>query len=1068
MALNSPGVEVNVIDESIYTPSAPGSVPMIFVATASNKTSATGSGIAPATTKQNAGRPYLVTGQRELGELFGDPIFYSDNNNNMIHGGELNEYGLQTAYSALGITNRVYVVRADIDLSKLTASAFPPSGEPANGAHWFDTATTSFGLMEWNGAPIAATGGQSFSSVSPIRLDDAFYLVDPDNSDFTPKGSVGSIGDYAVVTYADSNQVWYKSPGRAVGLTAGQWVRAGSTDWMASFPTVRGDSAPVISAGDFEINGTPITVASGDTIDDVVASINSAVGSSGVSAANVRGVIEIYSDGRDVELTDDSATLGDLGFTAGTYYAPRVHVGSHTNVPAFRSGDSEPAPTGSLWVKTTVPNGGAAFDVFRYNGDTGLWDQISAPLYTSSQAALYGLDRTGGGVNLTAGDLYVKVNSSESADPIVNYRIFERAVTGAISTTSEAVTDTTFTPGNIEFDLWASVEGTATLDGPVTVTAAVTGSASGDAEAIATAIANAGLEHVSASTNADNQVTVTHAIGGEIRITESGVELGGIFDTSENFYDAPVDSGQSYVISAWRQLDYTASDSEPRSGTEDGELWYNSVVDEVDIMVNDGEKWVGYLNEYSNTSATGPYVGASEPEGTPAENDLWIDTSDIDNYPTIRRYVDNVGWVLVDKTDQTSDQGILFADARWSTAGELSEAADIVDLLESDYVDPDAPDPALYPRGMLLWNLRRSGFNVKRYVKNYIDPDEENIRFNDELMRDYALDRWVTESANNEDGSGSFGRKAQRKAVVQALQSEVNSNQEIRDDESRQFNLIACPGYPELIGEMITLNVDRGLKSFVVGDTPARLTPDATTLIEWAQNTNGAVEDNEVGAVSFDEYMAMYYGWGYTSDNAGNNVVVPPSHMSLRTILLNDQVAYPWYAPAGTRRGGVSNATASGYITDEGEFNSISLNVGQRDVLYENSVNPITFINGSGLLVYGQKTRARNASALDRVNVARLVVYLRTQLDQIARPYLFEPNDKITRDQVKAAMDSFFLELVGLRAIYDFLVVCDESNNLAARIDRNELWIDIAIEPVKSIEYIYIPLRLKNTGEISG
>ena len=424
--------------------------------------------------------------------------------------------------------------------------------------------------------------------------------------------------------------------------------------------------------------------------------------------------------------------------------------------------------------------------------------------------------------------------------------------------------------------------------------------------------------------------------------------------------------------------------------------------------------------------------------------------------------------MLVDKTDQTSDQGILFADARWSTAGELSEAADIVDLLESDYVDPDAPDPALYPRGMLLWNLRRSGFNVKRYVKNYIDPDEENIRFNDELMRDYALDRWVTESANNEDGSGSFGRKAQRKAVVQALQSEVNSNQEIRDDESRQFNLIACPGYPELIGEMITLNVDRGLKSFVVGDTPARLTPDATTLIEWAQNTNGAVEDNEVGAVSFDEYMAMYYGWGYTSDNAGNNVVVPPSHMSLRTILLNDQVAYPWYAPAGTRRGGVSNATASGYITDEGEFNSISLNVGQRDVLYENSVNPITFINGSGLLVYGQKTRARNASALDRVNVARLVVYLRTQLDQIARPYLFEPNDKITRDQVKAAMDSFFLELVGLRAIYDFLVVCDESNNLAARIDRNELWIDIAIEPVKSIEYIYIPLRLKNTGEISG
>ena len=86
----------------------------------------------------------------------------------------------------------------------------------------------------------------------------------------------------------------------------------------------------------------------------------------------------------------------------------------------------------------------------------------------------------------------------------------------------------------------------------------------------------------------------------------------------------------------------------------------------------------------------------------------------------------------------------------------------------------------------------------------------------------------------------------------------------------------------------------------------------------------------------------------------------------------------------------------------------------------------------------------------------------------LARPYLFEPNDKITRDQVKAAADALLLELVGLRALYDFLVVCDESNNTPARIDRNELHLDIAIEPVKAIEFIYIPLRIKNTGEIAA
>ena len=118
-------------------------------------------------------------------------------------------------------------------------------------------------------------------------------------------------------------------------------------------------------------------------------------------------------------------------------------------------------------------------------------------------------------------------------------------------------------------------------------------------------------------------------------------------------------------------------------------------------------------------------------------------------------------------------------------------------------------------------------------------------------------------------------------------------------------------------------------------------------------------------------------------------------------------------------------------------------------------------------VVFGQKTRARNASALDRVNVARLVVYLRGQLELLAKPYLFEPNDKITRDQIKAAADQLMLELVSLRALYDFVTVCDESNNTPARIDKNELYLDIAIEPVKAIEFIYIPLRLKNTGEIA-
>ena len=426
-------------------------------------------------------------------------------------------------------------------------------------------------------------------------------------------------------------------------------------------------------------------------------------------------------------------------------------------------------------------------------------------------------------------------------------------------------------------------------------------------------------------------------------------------------------------------------------------------------------------------------------------------------------------WVLIDTTDQTTEDGILFSDARFNTAGENSNAAGTIsDLLESDYLDPDAPDPALYPRGMLLWNTRRSGFNVKKFVRNYINTNSENQRLANESMEFYYPNRWVTESPNQADGKGSFGRKAQRSVIVKSLQAVVNSNQQIRDEESRVFSLIACPGYPELVGEMITLNYDRGLTAFVVGDTPARLTSDSTSLLNWASNAEGAVEDNDIGAASFDEYMAMFYPWGFSSDNFGNNVVVPPSHMMLRTIALNDQVAYPWFAPAGVRRGGITNATAVGFVNGEGEFTSVALNTGQRDTLYEQKINPLTFFTGTGLVNYGQKTRSRAASALDRINVARLVVYLRRQLNQLAKPYIFEPNDKITRDEIKASVESLLLELVGQRAIYDYIVVCDESNNTPSRIDRNELYIDIAIEPVKAVEFIYIPLRLKNTGEIAS
>ncbi len=212
----------------------------------------------------------------------------------------------------------------------------------------------------------------------------------------------------------------------------------------------------------------------------------------------------------------------------------------------------------------------------------------------------------------------------------------------------------------------------------------------------------------------------------------------------------------------------------------------------------------------------------------------------------------------------------------------------------------------------------------------------------------------------------------------------------------------------------------------------------------------------------------MYYPSGFTTSLTGESVAVPPSHMMMRTIAFNDQVAFPWFAPAGVRRGAIDNASSVGFINSEGEFETTAVSEGLRDACYSVNINPISFVTGAGLVAFGQKTRQLSLSATDRINVARLVAFVRLNLDKIARPFIFEPNDALTRNEIKQAIESFMLELSAQRALNDFAVVCDESNNTAARIDRNELYVDIAIEPIKSVEFIFIPVRLKNTGEIAS
>jgi hypothetical protein len=540
------------------------------------------------------------------------------------------------------------------------------------------------------------------------------------------------------------------------------------------------------------------------------------------------------------------------------------------------------------------------------------------------------------------------------------------------------------------------------------------------------------------------------------------------------------------VLSNWVEFTYTANEGAPVAIPANNTNWFYSVVDQVDIMVNYGGNWKGYRNQQydlngfptvgsGNTDPAGPIVSPTEPttqsDGTAlVYGDIWINTTDLENYPVINRWqsVDNIDqWVTLSNADQTSSSGVLFADARWATNGDVNPANDpmptITSLLTSNYLDLDAPSSSLYPNGMLLFNTRRSGYNVKRYAVNY---------FNSASFPNGSIpaqtDAWVSESGLQANGAPYMGRKAQRNMVVKALRSVIDTNTDIRDEDNF-FNLMATPNYPELQPNMVVLNADRGETGYIIGDTPMRLADSATDIQAWATNAAGAEATGEQGLVTRNTYLGLFYPSGITSDLSGNLVAVPASHMMLRTFLRNDTISYPWLAAAGTRRGTIDNATNIGYIdSTTGEFITIKTRLGIRDVLYINQINPLVFFTGVGLLNYGNKNSFDSQSALDRSNVARLIAYIRRQLTLAGRPFVFEPNDQLTRQQFTGVVQSLMVDLVAKRGLYDYLVVCDDSNNTPARIDRNELWCDVAIEPVKAAEFIYIPVRILNTGELNA
>ncbi len=223
-------------------------------------------------------------------------------------------------------------------------------------------------------------------------------------------------------------------------------------------------------------------------------------------------------------------------------------------------------------------------------------------------------------------------------------------------------------------------------------------------------------------------------------------------------------------------------------------------------------------------------------------------------------------------------------------------------------------------------------------------------------------------------------------------------------------------------------------------------------------NNIDTITDNVVGfyaPISSTTYGVFDSGYKYMFDRFNNTFRYVPLNGDIAgTCARTDIEQFPWFSPAGTARGSILNSVK--LIYNPGKK--------QRDVLYSNRINPVILSPGAGIVLFGDKTGFGKSSAFDRINVRRLFIYLEDAISAAAKDQLFEFNDELTRTNFVNIVEPFLRDVQANRGIFDFVVICDETNNTAAVIDNNEFIADIFIKPARSINFIGLTFVATRTG----
>lgn len=272
----------------------------------------------------------------------------------------------------------------------------------------------------------------------------------------------------------------------------------------------------------------------------------------------------------------------------------------------------------------------------------------------------------------------------------------------------------------------------------------------------------------------------------------------------------------------------------------------------------------------------------------------------------------------------------------------------------------------------------------------------------------------------------------------------------LANQDDYRFNILLTPG-------LFSSEANLGTSQITTAINNTQNRGDSIYVVDLVPYGSNVTDVTNEAATRNTSYAASYWPWVQTIDpNTGKNVWVPASTMMGGVYAYNDSVSEPWFAPAGINRGGLSNVIRAEW----------KLTQTNRDDLYTGRVNPIATFPGQGVVVYGQKTLQAKASALDRVNVRRLLIALKSYISQVAQNLVFEQNSIATRNQFLSQVNPYLASVQQRQGLYAFRVIMDDSNNTPDVIDRNQLVGQIYIQPTKTAEFIYLDFNILPTGAV--